>query len=171
MDEDMDEEEDDEEASLGESEDREEDDEVRDTAEQVDGSVCGFIICVDISSVLSATASFSLGVAKFVSVGKVSLAAMVSGMLLSSAAELAFNVVSSRPGLFVCSCDLNFSSRDRFVLMVRSVSRQTVGGKGLGMGFSTGLVSPSFISCTIFFLSLKKKKRLKLDVCFFFDET
>ena len=34
------------------------------------------------------------------------------------------------------------------VVVVVEVSEPTVGGSGLGIGFSTGLVNPSFISCT-----------------------
>lgn len=52
------------------------------------------------------------------------------------------------------NCTLKFSSIDRFTCAEAfgpselRMSMLIVGGNGFGMGFSTGFVRPSFISCT-----------------------
>ena len=60
------------------------------------------------------------------------------------AASESAGVASSPPATPIFT--LKFSSMDLLALATVVLSRLTVGGSGLGMGFSTGLVSPSLIS-------------------------
>lgn len=53
-----------------------------------------------------------------------------------------------KPLLNGCNC-LSFSSSGFFAVVTLFGFKWTVGGNGLGIGFSTGFVRPSPISCTL----------------------
>jgi len=139
IEEDEDDDDDDEEASFGESEaNDDEDEEVKFVIGWRDDVSSRFTL-VDISMLLFSLFSF---VVEFSTIGS----------LWESSAKVVDDWGSSifvDSNWFIWVCDFSLSSSVRLAFKDESVSRQTVGGSGFGIGFSTGFVRPSFISWTL----------------------
>ena len=144
----MEEVDDEDEASFGESDDKDDDeDEARETFEVVACSVGGKLVEISMAE----ESSFLL-VTKEQVESVIWMSEEVAQLFSSGSATASVDSVAS---VWVCSFIL--SSKVRLAFMDESVSKWTVGGSGLGMGFSTGLVRPSFISWTYF---VWKKKNI-----------
>ena len=125
------------------------------TASAVDVAVAASVASADVIVMLPVDDERSLSL----------LLVSIRGLFASTASGVLISFASLANSACCCCCFVATSSsvERRFLLLAvkmlavlavvltmlsMSVSRHTVGGSGLGMGFSTGLVRPSLISCS-----------------------